>query len=60
MTNRVPGAGAASIGALVALEGVDQHSSIVVVVERAGATRRRAWCRRGAVGLHGVGEGAAL
>jgi hypothetical protein len=41
-TYAVPGAGAAVVRALVALEDVDQHTGVEVVVDRARAASRRA------------------
>jgi hypothetical protein len=50
-TDAVPGAGPAVVRALIALEDVDEHARVQVVVDRARAARRRARRHRRAIGL---------
>jgi len=57
---RVPGAGAARVGALVPSEVVDQHAGAVGQVQRTGAARAGARRGRGAVGLRLVLQRAIL
>jgi hypothetical protein len=59
-THVVPGASTAVIGALVALEFVDEDAIITVVVDRARTARGRARRIRRAVRLTGVLENAGL
>jgi hypothetical protein len=57
-TDAVPGAGTAVVRALVALEDVDEHARVRVVVDRARAAGGGARCHRRTVGLVGVLERA--